>query len=174
MSFLPTDYKAPESTSHYMKLEDGENTFRVLGSAITGYEYWIEEGGKRTPNRVKSQDDLPKDVQQTQDRQKQAKHFWAFPVLNRQTSEVQILELTQKTLMKQIMGLVESKNWGDPKAYDLTITRRKTGSEARDVEYSVMPQPKEALDEGIAQYYKDLNIDLNKLFVGGDPFATEA
>ena len=41
MSFLPEDYKAPDS-SNYLKFKDGENTIRVLSSAIIGYEYWTE------------------------------------------------------------------------------------------------------------------------------------
>ena len=36
--FLPENYKSPEG--NYMKLQDGENTFRVLSSAIVGWEYW--------------------------------------------------------------------------------------------------------------------------------------
>ena len=157
-----------------MKLEDGENTFRVVSSAVIGWEYWTEDGGQRKPNRVRDYDDLPKDVQQTQDRQKQAKHFWAFLVLNRKNNEAQVLELTQKTLMRDIEGLVASKSWGDPKAYDITIARTKTGSEARDVKYSVRPEPKEELDEGIRAFIDALEVDLNKLFTGEDPFGTQA
>lgn len=173
MSFLPDGYETPVSQSNYTKLEDGENQLRVLSSAVVGWEYWTEEGGKRTPNRVRTQDELPKEVQRATDRQKQAKHFWAFVVINRKTDEIQILELTQKSLMKGIEGLVQSKSWGDPKNYDLVITRTKTGSDARDVEYSVRPEPKEKLDEGIAALYESMAIDLGKLFTGEDPFASE-
>jgi hypothetical protein len=41
--FFPTaDYKVPV-TSDYMKFQDGVNTFRVLSSAIIGYEYFNTE-----------------------------------------------------------------------------------------------------------------------------------
>ena len=173
MSFLPQGYETPEVQSNYMKFEDGETQFRVLSAAVVGFEYWTEEGGKRTPNRVRTQDELPKEVQRATDRQKQAKHFWAFVVLNRKSNDIQILEVVQKQLMKGIEGLVMSKSWGDPTAYDLVVTRIKTGPEARDVEYSVRPEPKEKLDEGVAQLYESMGIDLEKLFTGEDPFASE-
>lgn len=170
MSFLPDNYETPAERSNYMKFADGDNQFRVLSSAIVGWQYWTEVAGKRTPNRVRTWDELPKDVQREQDSQKRAKHFWAFVVLNRGTDEVQILEVTQKKVMKGIEGLAASKSWGDPKNFDLVVTRTKTGNEARDVEYTVRPEPKEALDEGIQVLYETMGIELEKLFDGEDPF----
>lgn len=40
--FQDNNYKMP-STDNYMKFKEGENTFRVLSSAITGYEYFNTE-----------------------------------------------------------------------------------------------------------------------------------
>lgn len=173
MAFLPDNYETPETPSNYLKFDEGENQFRVLSDAVVGWEYWTEEAGKRTPNRVRTVDELPKEVQRATDTQKQAKHFWAFVVLNKATNDIQILELTQKSLMKGIEGLAASKSWGDPKAYDIVVTRTKTGPEARDVEYSVRPEPKEKLDEGVQALYESMGIDLNKLFTGEDPFQSE-
>lgn len=170
MSFLPNDYKRIEAPSHYMKLGEGENTFRVVSHAVIGYEYWTDIAGKRTPNRVKLYEELPKEVQNAVDYQKQAKHFWSFVVVNKTNNEIQILQLTQKTVMQQIQGLVGSKNWGDPREYDIVITKEKTGSEAYDVKYSVTPGPKEKLDEGVKALVAAMEIDLGKLFTNEDPF----
>lgn len=170
MAFLPTDYTTPVEKSDYAKLAIGENQFRILSEAVTGYEYWTEEGGKRKPNRVRLYEELPREVTYAGASLEKAKHFWAFAVLNKQTNDIQILELTQKTLIKDIEGLFRSKSWGDPRAYDLVIIKTKTGSEPRDVEYSVRPEPKEELDEAIAQLYASMAIDLEKLFDGGNPF----
>jgi hypothetical protein len=41
--FLPTNYEVPVSDGNYMKLKIGENRFRVLSSAIVGYEYWTKD-----------------------------------------------------------------------------------------------------------------------------------
>ena len=66
MSFLPTDEREPVK-NNYMKFADGNNTFRVLGSAVTGWEYWIDSGEKNEKGevkgksvRVKEEDSIPK------------------------------------------------------------------------------------------------------------------
>lgn len=170
MPFLPEGYEAPEVPSNYMKLEEGENQFRVLGEAIIGYEWWEDVAGKRTPKRVESIDDVPEVYAQSSDYRKQAKHFWAFPVLNRKANQIQIFEITQKSIMDMLEGLVMSKSWGDPLAYDIVITKKKTGPEPKDVEYSVRPEPKEELDAGVKALYDSMNVEVKKLFEGGDPF----
>lgn len=170
MPFLPEGYEAPEVPSNYMKLEEGENQFRVLADAIIGYEWWEEVAGKRTPKRVESIDDVPEVYAQSTDWRKQAKHFWAFPVLNRQANQIQIFEITQKSIMDQLEGIVLSKSWGDPKAYDIVITKKKTGPDAKDVEFSSRPEPKEDLDAGIQALFESMKIDMKKLFTGEDPF----
>ena len=61
--FLPKDYETPEIPSHYMELEEGVNTFRILSSAIVGYEWWVDssENGRK-PMRVRTADEVPEEV----------------------------------------------------------------------------------------------------------------
>ncbi len=70
MSFLPENYEPPVSNSKYMKFADGDNKFRVLGSAIVGWLDW----DNKTPVRTKTQPEFSIDPK------KPVKHFWAFPV----------------------------------------------------------------------------------------------
>lgn len=157
MSILPDDYKVP-STSKYMKFKQGPNRFRILSERmITGWEYWTEEGGKRKPNRVKDQVDLPDDAE--------AKHFWAMAVWNWDEGAVQVLQVTQKTIMSSLMGLFDSKAWGEPRGYNIVVTR---AGEGFDTEYAVMPEPKEAINIPGAT---DKGVNLEALYEGGDPFA---
>jgi len=191
-NLLPTGYTIPETPSRYMRFDEGRNTFRVLGSAIVGWEYWIdnpEEKGKRKPVRVQTEKEIPEEVRNTKNWKMKAKHFWAFPVFNRslQASDlakkienpidyyIQVLEVTQKKVMKGIEVLVNDKeNWGDPKNYDICVTRSNVGSEPRDVEYSVMPMPIKKLDQAILDTFKQTAIDVTKLFENGDPFADDS
>lgn len=169
--FLPKDYEVPVGASKYMQLEDGENRFRVLSSAIIGWEYWTQDqDGNRAPVRVKTYNEVPDSVKHATDNRNKAKHFWAFVVYNFTTKEIQILEFTQKTIMRSVESLVNNPKWGSPKDYTITIIRSKTGSKDIDVEYSVMPEPKEALDKSILKLYEDMHINLNALYVGEDPF----
>lgn len=169
-NFLPDNYEPPQANSgKYMKFVEGENRFRVLSSAIVGWEYWTEEDGKRRPIRVRVESEVPTEVKNATDSQQRAKHFWAFVVYNVKEKEVQILEITQKSIMASIRALVESDDWGDPKEYDILVNR--TGKEL-ETEYSVVPTPKKPVDPGIIEYYKDLHINLEALYSGEDPFIT--
>jgi hypothetical protein len=166
MSFLPADYKEPKPLGNYMKLEDGENNFRILSSAITGWEYWINDvndEGKaiRKPVRIKP------DGQVGMDFADNTKHFWAFVVYNQDAKRIQILEITQRTIQKAIMALIKNVKWGDPKNYDITIV--KSGKDL-DTEYTVTPNPKEELDKEILKQYEAMNIELEELYKSGDPF----
>ena len=171
-NFLPKGYETPPTPSNYMKLEDGKNTFRVLSSAVVGWEWWDDDDdGKRRPNRVKTQQEIPDIVKSAKDNNQKAKHFWAFVVYNFGTEQIQILEIPQKTIQRSIEAMVDDdENWGDPKDYNIIITRVKTGSRDQDVEYSVMPQPKKPLDQKIIDIYSAANIRLEALFDGADPF----
>ena len=163
--FLPNDYKVPDS-GNYMKLKAGENTFRVLSSAITGFEYWT---GESKPVRSKEQFKATPDIKLDKNGvASQIKHFWAFVVWNYASSKIQILEITQSSIQGAIKAIVDNKKWGDPKGYDITITRV---GEGLDTEYSIMPNPHSTLDK---ETVGEFNIDLEALYDGSDPFSKEA
>jgi hypothetical protein len=169
--FLPAGYERQESAGSYMKLVDGENRFRVLSSAITGWEWWEDDGkGNRLPKRVRKVDDVPSEAW-NREKKDRPREFWAFAVYNYDAKAIQILELKQQSIMGDIEKLVRNAKWGSPKEYDVAIIRTKTGSQAFDVEYSVMPEPKEPIDPGIVKAYEDMAINLEALYEGGDPFA---
>lgn len=144
-----------------MKLQQGANRIRILGSAVVGYEGWKDN----KPVRKRMNEAIPMSEVDDVDR---VKHFWAFPVWNYEAEQVQILEITQKGIQKAIKALVADSDWGDPKNYDLVITR---SGEKLDTEYSVQPKPTKKLDEAIEQIYNDTPINLEALFTNGDPFA---
>lgn len=167
-SFLPDNYEVPTS-GNYMKLEDGDNKFLILGSAILGYQYWNLEN---KPVRSKERPVNPTDLR-VEDNGKPSpiKHFWAFPVWNFKTNSVNVLEITQKKIMGALQNLARSEDWGDPiLSYSLTITRKGQGFET---EYNVVPNPKKDIALDITQAWgesKENGFDLTRLFEGGDPF----
>ncbi len=165
--FLPENYEVPEKKSGYMKFDQGENTFRVLGSAITGYEFWADtaEGGRKPLRFKMDQKFTEADLQGA--KLEDGKHFWAFPVWNYVAGKVQILEVTQSTIQKAIKALVANAKWGDPKEYDLVVTKK---GEKKETEYQVTPNPKEELPEEIKKLYRDTYINLDALFLSENPF----
>lgn len=171
MGFLPDNYEPPAG-GNYMKLATGKNRFRILGSAIIGNEFWRRKGETREPVRRRMDEPITAgelEVNPKTGEQEKVKHFWAFPVWNYGASAVQILELTQKTIQSSIKSLIDSEDWGDPTQYDILVTKEGSGL---DTEYHVNPAPMKALDEAIVQAFRAANIDMQALFVGGDPFGS--
>ena len=166
--FLEKDYKVPASNMNYFKFQVGENNFRVLSSAITGFIYWTED---KKPIRLKEMwKKKPSDIKTEKNGSYRTNHFWAFVVWNYETSNIQIMEITQKTIMNAIKSLVDNKKWGDPKNFDITITKVGEGLET---EYSVMPNPQSEVQKEITEEYKNKPVNLEALFKNGDPFQVD-
>lgn len=163
--FLPVNYEVPVSPGNYTKFEAGENRLRILASPIIGYEWWTEgnEGneGSRKPVRV------PMNVEHPSD----AKHFWAMPVWNYKHGRVQILEITQKSIQESLRTFAAGAEWGSPLQYDVSIIRQ---GEGRDTKYQVIPTPHSQVRPEVKGAYQQTAVNLDALFEGKDPFASEA
>ena len=159
--FFPTaDYKVPQ-TSNYLKLQEGENTFRVLSSAIVGYEYFNVDN---KPVRSRENfDTVPSDIK----KDGRVNHFWAFLVWNYDTKSIQIAEITQKSIQGAMQALIKNVKWGNPKNYDITITRKGSGM---DTEYTVMPNPSTQLPKEVQDKVAKVKVNLEALYEGNDPF----
>lgn len=163
MPFLPEGYKTPEG--NYSKFKEGENTFRILGSMITGWEYWNKDN--KPMRLVAAPVGVPAGIREQADGKSKINHFWMFPVWNYDAGKVQIMEITQKSIQEAITALVKNKKWGDPFGYDITVTREGSGLET---EYQIMPNPHSELDAAISAQYLALNLNLAAVFNDGDPF----
>ncbi len=171
MSYYSEDYEVPAAGGAYMKFEQGENRIRVLSKPIVGAEYWVDADGVPRPRnskpatgdspvRVKAGEKVPNGAV--------ARFFNAMVVYNYKAKEVQILEITQKGILSNLLKLDRNPKWGDLRTYDIVIERE---GEGLDTSYAVLPEPKTDIDAGIVQLYKDLGIKLDEMFKpGGDPF----
>lgn len=167
-TFFPDEnYKVP-TTSNYMKFVEGKNKFRVLSSAIVGYEYWTKDN--KPMRSAEPFEGVPEDIKTDKDGKYNINHFWAFIVWNYEAKRVQILELTQKGLMNYIQSLVNDEVWGNPKGYDLVVTRKGSGM---DTEYTAVANPHSPVEASISDQFGKMKIDLNALFSGADPFSVD-
>lgn len=167
--FLDQEYKIP-TTSNYMKFQNGANRFRFLAKPIIGWQWWVQNGAKKKPVRAKMNDKAALSIPEgtgTNDR----KHFWAMVVWNYQDQKVQVLEITQKGIMKSILALSSDPDWGHPFNYDIVVTKEGEGKES---EYQTNPKPKTELNKDIKDQFESKKIDLNVLYEGGDPFGGES
>ena len=129
--FLPKDYNVDEAKAKYMRFEGGDNKFRFLDKPLVGYEYWVHADGLIVQRDEKPQQgnkpvriakpttgdpSIPVDVFEA------SKEFWAMPVWNYKTEQVQVLEITQKSILRDLTGLARSKDWGSPLNYDNVVS----------------------------------------------------
>lgn len=160
--FLPQGYEAPKSSGFYMKLQDGDNKFRILSSPIIGWEDWLD----KKPIRFRFNDKPAKPV----DAKKPVKHFWSMIVWNYQEEEIQILHLTQASIRNSIEALCSDEDWGAPYFYDIKIIRK---GEALETEYTVNPVPHKKLGDHVIEKFKERPCNLDALFDCADPFAKD-
>ena len=164
MTFLPKDAKEPKSKSNYtMPLAEGSVKLRVMSPAIVGYEGWKEEEGKKTPVRYTVNDAPPFGPDG-----REPKYFWAFVVWNYEQEQLQIMSVTQKTIRMAFEAYVLNEDWGDPKNYDIVLSRK--GTKLEDTEYTVIASPHSEVSEAIQEAYNNAQIDLEEWRKGGDPF----
>ena len=160
--FLPDGYEAPSQASSFMKLEQGESNFRILSPAVVGYEFWTNDTkvirSKEFPTETPNIRVNPK----TQKEDK-VKHFWAFIVWNYAEEAIQVLHISQKTIQKDILNLVNDKDWGNPMDYDIKISR--SGKELT-TKYQISPKPKKAITEEVKAELDKCDFDLEDMYFG--------
>lgn len=168
MSWKEAAEKVPEQQSNYFKFEAGPNKLRILSEPIFGYEYWNKDN---KPVRSKEAfTETPTDARLNDEGEFQQKFFWAFIVWNYKANRMQLLEVTQVSIQRQITDLIENADWGDPRGYDLTILKK---GEKLNTEYTVQPAPPKEVGVEIHRQYRNYSFDLEALFTGGDPFKGE-
>lgn len=144
-TFVPKDYEIKESGSDFMKLEDGDNKFRVLTDALIGVEGWKDNKPFRRAGVDASIDPSEVDIDQKYGKPK-INSFWAFMVYSYRDEKVMLLQINQKTIQKAILGYAQDEDWGHPNGYDLTVTREDNGGR---VSYSVKPHPIKPLAKAV-------------------------
>ena len=165
---IPKDVKIP-SSSQFMRLQDGTNKLRFLSDVVTGYEGWKNNKPFRHKGDVCQI--KPEQVDLNQNGLPNINYFWAMVVWNYQDEKVQVLEITQKTIMAPLFELESNVDWGDLKNYDISITKKKEGGKTT---YTVLGIPPKPLAKEIQEAYEKSECDLEKLFEGKYPMSDDA
>jgi len=103
------------------------------------------------------------------------KFFIALPVYNYESERVEIMQLNQKSLIRELDRISQSDDWN---VVECDFTMSKTGA-GLGTEYKLLPaNRKKGSDETIADAWADAQsagFDLSQLLVeGGNPFRPEA
>lgn len=165
-TFLPAGYELKEPTAgNYLRIKEGETIkIRILTNSIVGYEYFktTADGWLKPVRQKEAFNWTPADSKDGRN----TKEFWAFVVYNYNIEAIQIWELTQQSIKKDIFALYNDADFGDPKEYDLKISR--TGKDL-DTTYTIMPLNKTPFND--TDIIKQANaVRLEALYDGDDPF----
>ena len=166
-AFLPEDYERPESVGNYMKLKDGTNKLRIMSAPVFGHEYWTKD---KKPMRSRTPFEATPENAKLDDGKFKPKFFWALVVWNYATKSLQVWEVTQASIQGPIEDLISNEDWGDPRSYDITVTKK---GELLDTEYGVQPSPQKPAPEEATIAFKETPVNLEALFDSEDPFATK-
>ena len=177
------NYKVPQRPSNYMRWQDGANKFRIINAkeSIAGYEAWDKRGDKPVVKRWT----LDGETEGTSNmliadsfaiegdpngKTERARIFWSLVVWNYQTENIEVLNITQYSIRKELTALSKNEDWGVIDTFNITVNREKTGNKNTDVEYTVNPSPHTGISKEIIEAYKEKQVNLQALFTNDDPF----
>jgi hypothetical protein len=150
------------------------------------YEVWAEgPDGKAKPFRFASEpspDDLTLafgDFTRRMNREgtgpEPIKFALALPIYNFDAAQVQILQLAQKSVIRELDAISQMPDYDDLTAIDFSLGKEGAGLKT---EYKVTPLPrKKGADKDIAAAWEEsraAGFDISRLLSGGDPFKEEA
>lgn len=165
---IPKNTQIPQGQSQFMKFKQGDNTFRVMSDIVTGWEGWKDKKPFRRAGDVCNI--KVEEVELDSFGKPNRKYFWAMAVWNYDMKQIQVLEITQSSIMNTLFNLENNGKWGDLKNYDITVTKK---GEKMETEYQIVPNPKEELTADIVKAYTDSKVDLSKLFDGEYPMSED-
>lgn len=145
IKFTDLQGKASKAGPDRFKPVDGVNKFRIVGSVVPGYKYWLKtKDGTPVPmdclsfNRETEQfDNKTRDVVREYFPDKRCSWAYQSFVIDRADGKVKLFD-HKKKLFESILNAAKKK-LGDPtdpeKGWDVIFTREKTGPLPFNVEY---------------------------------------
>ena len=144
MGLLEASYEVPSGgESRFMRLEAGENRFRILDTPNMGYQYFEDNKCIKIAEKNQAADGID-----------DLKHFWDMPVWS--NGKVTILTITQKTIQNALASLDGSAEWSNLNEYDVIITK---SGQSLDTKYQTTPCPRAALSKEAKDAYSDFGKD---------------
>jgi hypothetical protein len=95
----------------------------------------------------------------------------ALPVYNYETARVEVLQLSQKSLIRELDAVSQMEDYSDILAIDFLLGKEGSGL---NTEYKLTPVPrKKGADKDITAAWSDVRaagFDIDRLLIGADPF----
>jgi hypothetical protein len=166
------------------KLADGGSVrFALLvAQPLEGYEAWgANAEGQSKPFRFETEptpEDVVVELGEYEPREGRGgpgtvdvKFFIAAPVYNFDSGSVQVMSLTQKSIIKELDQISQMDDYDDLLAWDFNLSKKGSGLLT---EYTLRPVPrKKGSQEHIDAAWieaKSAGFDISRLLTGGNPF----
>lgn len=98
----------------------------------------------------------------------------AVPVFNFEAGSVQVMQLSQKSILRELDAISQEEDYADLLAWDFSLSKKGSGL---NTEYKLRPAPrKKGSDATITAAWeeaKSAGFDINRLLTGGNPFKPE-
>src|SRR5210317_1885673 len=147
IKFTDLQGKASKSGPDRFKPQNGKNQFRIIGSVVPGYKYWLKTRDDTSVpmdclgfNReTEVFDNKKRDVVREYFPDKKCSWAYQSLVIDRSDGKVKLFD-HKKKLFEAILDAAKKK-LGDPtdpeKGWDIVFTRKKTGPLPFNVEYTL-------------------------------------
>jgi len=165
------------------KLPDGGSVrFALLSDEpLEFYESWGQANGVNKPFRFDFEptyEDVVAEMGDFEPREGRGgpgtadvKFAIACPVYNYESGKVQILQITQKSILKELDKISQEEDYAELTAWDFSVSKEGSGLKT---EYTVRPLPrKKGSQEHIDAAWieaKSEGFDVSRLLTGGNPF----
>lgn len=165
------------------KLPDGGSVRFAMLSAepLEFYEAWGSSDGVTKPFRFDYEptpEEITKEMGDFEPREGRGgpgtidvKFAIAVPIFNFDSGKVQVLQITQKSILKELDQISQMEDYEDLVAWDFSISKKGSGLLT---EYTVRPVPrKKGVQEHIDAAWieaKEAGFDISRLLTGANPF----
>lgn len=158
-----------KSGSNYLKLKEGDNKIRIVSDAIQGFEGWQDNKPVRRTLDNPFTGEERKVLDCNENGKPKLREFVACTVWNYDEGKIQVMSLTQASIIRAISEYSADSDFGNPTEYDLKISRKGVGLET---EYTVKALPPRPLVPDVQAVVNETKVNLDALFENGDPFAS--
>lgn len=155
------------------KLTEGKlHRFRFMAPGITGYVGWLDNNKPIRWHELP--EELPANIRRSDEGKiEHPKRFIAGLVWDYQRELLAIMELTQKSIIKEILSIMADDDFGDPQEFDIKISKEGSGLQTK---YSVKGGPLKAAPAAALAAIEDEDFfcNLDNMFYNLDPYDPEA
>jgi hypothetical protein len=166
ISPFSSGYTDPKKPSKYLKLSEGTHLLHFLTEPKDVVSYFVQfvDGNDGKKQKICTPDlgdgNQPADTKRT----------WAFKVWNYDIEEIQILEVSQRSIQDYLHSIATGKIRKDWTKYPIQITRK---GEKMETVYTCMAGDNQAITLEIEKAMANTFVNLQAMATGQDPFDSE-